>query len=476
MTTSRVGTSALLTLVLVASPGIAWGQALPAPSPDSVSAGSPPGTGASYWGIIPPAADSTTVVFGNTGMPFWEATLVWPYRVVSFPVRAVAAGLGASIDFLDRTNTLRRVGSLIAPRTGPFGVLVNVQAGGLAGLGGGLTAEHTAFLGPDNRVRVAGRTTTRGNHQVHIGADFAAGPSSRFEVGLGWRVRPNARYFGLGPGVEEGAESFFRHETTWLGASLSRQLGSGFSLTGDAIASAVEAGRSDEDASPSITSVFAGELPAGFAENSQGITLGLSLVHDDIEGTGRPGRGGIRRVRAAYFEGLDQADVAFWSFRGEAQQFFTLWYPRHVLALRGYMSWIGNVGSDPLPFQRLMTNDDPDLLRGYRDFRWRGRGMVALSAEYRWPLWVVNRPDSPGLDLYLLADIGQVYNDIDEISGDNLTFSYGAGVRIIGSRDFVARVEYGRSEEQAVWRLRFDQIFQFSKGGLFNGRVPVPDR
>jgi hypothetical protein len=69
-----------------------------------------------------------------------------------------------------------------------------------------------------------------------------------------------------------------------------------------------------------------------------------------------------------------------------------------------------------------------------------------------------------------------VYNDIDEITGDNLTFSYGAGVRLIGSRDFVARVEYGRSGEQAVWRLRFDQIFQFSKGGLFNGRVPVPDR
>jgi hypothetical protein len=114
------------------------------------------------------------------------------------------------------------------------------------------------------------------------------------------------------------------------------------------------------------------------------------------------------------------------------------------------MSWIGNVGSDPLPFQRLMTNDDPDLLRGYRDFRWRGRGMVALSAEYRWPLWVHFRPDGPGLDLYLLAEIGQVYNDIDEITGDNLTFSYGAGVRLIGSRDFVARVEYIVSRPLAV--------------------------
>jgi hypothetical protein len=108
---------------------------------------------------------------------------------------------------------------------------------------------------------------------------------------------------------------------------------------------------------PSLTSVFASRLPAGFDQNSQGITLGLSLVHEDVEGTGRPSRGGIRRVRTAYFEGLDQTDVQFWAFRGEAQQFVTLWHRHHVLALRGYMSWIGNVGSDPLPFQRLMTND-----------------------------------------------------------------------------------------------------------------------
>ena len=191
------------------------------------------------------------------------------------------------------------------------------------------------------------------------GADFAVGAPSRLEVGLGWRVRPNARYFGLGPGAGEDAKSFFRHETLWLGASYRRHLGNDFSLTGDVIVSAVEASRPSEDESPSITSVFAANLPAGFDEDSRGLTLGLSLLNEDIEGTGRPGRGGIRRVRAAYFEGLDQTDVAFWAFRGEAQQFFTLWYRHHVLALRGYMSWIGNVGSDPLPFQRLMTNDDP---------------------------------------------------------------------------------------------------------------------
>jgi hypothetical protein len=35
-------------------------------------------------------------------------------------------------------------------------------------------------------------------------------------------------------------------------------------------------------------------LPAGFDQNSQGITLGLSLVHEDVEGTGWRSAGSCR--------------------------------------------------------------------------------------------------------------------------------------------------------------------------------------
>ncbi len=102
--------------------------------------------------------------------------------------------------------------------------------------------------------------------------------------------------------------------------------------------------------------------------------------------------------------------------------------------------------------------------------------MVVFSAEYRWPVWVYQRPEGPGLDLYLLTDIGQVFNDFDQISVDNLAFSYGIGLRLLTARGLVLRLEYARSGEDAVWRLRTDQIFQFARGGLFHGRDPVPIR
>jgi len=164
------------------------------------------------------------------------------------------------------------------------------------------------------------------------------------------------------------------------------------------------------------------------------------------------------------------------TYRIDMQQFFQLWYPYHVLALRAFATWIDQVGATPVPFQRLMTNDDPDLLRGFRDFRWRDRGMAVLSAEYRWPLWVLTQANGMGLDLYLHSDIGQVFSSLDQINRDNLTFSYGAGIRLLGARGFVLRLEYARSNETFVVRVRGDQIFQFTRGGLFYGRDPIPAR
>ena len=134
------------------------------------------------------------------------------------------------------------------------------------------------------------------------------------------------------------------------------------------------------------------------------------------------------------------------------------------------------MGDDPLPFYRLMTNDDPDLFRGYRDFRWFDRGMTALSIEYRWPLWTNTSPGGMGLDGYLLADFGQVFGHLDQVSIENLTSSYGFGFRLMSAGGFLGRLEFGWSEEDFVLRLRGDQVFQFSKGILYDGKKPVPVR
>jgi hypothetical protein len=80
------------------------------------------------------------------------------------------------------------------------------------------------------------------------------------------------------------------------------------------------------------------------------------------------------------------------------------------------------------------------------------------------------------MDLYPLVDVGQVFGDAGEIAIEELTLSYGAGIRIVRQGGFVARLEYAQSDEEKVFRLSADQIFQFDRLGFLFGRDPTPSR
>jgi outer membrane protein assembly factor BamA len=123
-----------------------------------------------------------------------------------------------------------------------------------------------------------------------------------------------------------------------------------------------------------------------------------------------------------------------------------------------------------------MTNDDPDLLRGFRDYRFRDEGMVAFTAEYRWPVWADRDARHAGVDAYLFTDLGQVFSEPDDIALDHLSESYGVGARLVLPSGFVGRLEWGHSSEDDVVRLRVDQVFQFQRSSLFHGRNPIPTR
>lgn len=443
--------------------------------PDSTA--TPDSVATSYWGPASPVpGDRRTVRFANPPRPLWESTIYWPVRIVSYPLALTVRGVGSGIEALDDARVLYRIGSLLTPRRGPFGVLLDFKAGGISGFGGGFTAEHGAFFGEGNLFRLRAETTTRGEHRLNLGVRVPASRDGATEFALGYRVRPYARYFGVGPETSDEDESFYRQESAWAGTSYRHGVGGGVHVQGDVLYSSLTAGAPGTKEHPSIETEYTGNLPLGYGYHSYGWTIGAQLSHENGLGPGRATHGGQRRIRASRFIGTSADDTEFWSFRGEAQQYLTLFFPYRVLALRGFASWIESSEGGAVPFQRLLTNDDPDLLRGYADFRFRDRGMAVLSGEYRWPLWTNMHPGGSGVDLYLLGDAGQVFHDTNDLGGGNLTFSYGGGLRLESASGFRARLELAWSEEGMQFRLRADQIFQFVKGGLFFGRDPVPDR
>jgi len=432
-----------------------------------------------YWDSFSAAADSsdsTHAVFRDPPMPIAEAIFYWPVRVAAEPFVLLSAGLGEFAEFLDGHRVLHTVSKLLGPRRGPFGVVPGIQAGGLSGFGGGLSLEHDAFFRKGNLLRLRGSGTTHGDTRLSLGSRFPLGEGEYFEFGTGYRVRGNARYFGIGPDTKGRDESFYRQELFWSGAGLRQAFGAHLFWEADLLYSSVSAGEPREDVDPSISTQFAGALPPGFGEHSYGVSGGLQLLHDDESGKGRTTRGGSRRVRVERFESTGKQSVGLWSYRAELQQFITLWHPYRILALRGYGSWLDPTGGDVIPFQRLLVNDTPDVLRGYRSFRFRDRGLVALNSEYRFPILMKQYPGGSGVDLYPLADYGQVFDDAKQVGFNNMKFSYGLGLRVESGNGLVARLEWARSKEETTFLLRADQIFQFIKLGFLYGRDPVPSR
>jgi hypothetical protein len=433
-----------------------------------------------YWGPIPVAADSsdtTRATFHDPPMPVHEAIVYWPVRVVTYPLALVAGGIGESIEYLDETKILHRVSTLLAPRRGPFGVVLGIQAGGLAGFGIGVSVEHDAFLGrKGNLIRLRGATTVNGDHRLSLGLRIPQGDAEYFDFGVGYRVRGNARYFGIGPETEPEAESFYRQEMFWSGASLRKRISGDLFVEGDALYSSVGAGEPREGEHPSITTEFAGNLPLGYGYHSYGVTVGAQLIHENGPEFGRPTYGGMRRIRVDRFQGTDKHETYYWSYRAEAQQFFTIFHPYRILAVRGYGTWIDPAAIDDIPFQRLFINDTPDVLRGFRGFRYRDRGMLSFNAEYRFPVWTNRTADGAGIDFYPLADYGQVFDSAQRIGFSTMQFNYGIGIRIQGAHGFIGRLEWARSDEENTFRLRGDQIFQFLRQGFMHGRDPIPTR
>ena len=159
-------------------------------------------------------------------------------------------------------------------------------------------------------------------------------------------------------------------------------------------------------------------------------------------------------ARAALLRSFDGSDASFLSSRVELQWSLRIGHTVGFLVARGLVHHLEPVGSDPVPFQRLLSNAGADLFRGYLDSRWRDRGVALANMEVHWGVWASANPLGPTLDAYLLTDVGQVFGDPVGVALGDLAYSHGAGLRLASALGFAGIVEFARSREDSVIRLR----------------------
>ncbi|MCP4547522.1 MAG: BamA/TamA family outer membrane protein [bacterium] len=423
-----------------------------------------------YWGHLPPPVDSTMAVYRKPPRSVGEELVRLPWRVVGLPFKVSSGLLRHGIIYADEHGSFKQLRRLIGPMTGPFGIKFRLVAGGVGGLGFGLDTRHHALFDPGNEMRLLSKFSLNGSTAVALGLHLNSRESRSYLFSAGYNLLTAAHYYGRGATTVAEDESTYTRELAWCGVGVNQtilpRLTCGVSAYYSSAATRGPRNPGGDD--PALADVFA-ITPTGYGERTGGLISRLVLVHDTTYDDGRPASGGMRSLGLSHFhETVGQGDD-FITILADVEQYYPVVKSGQTLALRGFYQWIVAADVDSIPFQRLLTNETPYALRGYRDFRWRDRGLAVLSAEYRWPLWASTHADKLGLDLYLFSEHGQVFAHWDEINSGNLTHSYGGGLRLIGNGGFAGRLEIGRSGEGAVWRLQLNQTFQSAKGGVLNG-------
>lgn len=445
------------------------------------------GAGVSYWGEIPERSAENTTRETDQDRPGWELVADAPLYIGLLPLRWTVIGLENAAEFVTENSTVQRLRNVFPIRIGPAHLSGGISLGSQDGFGGNLALDFPEFFSSRNAMKIRGSAESKGAGKAVLGLKLYDGPGGMTQLGGGYRSDVKAFFYGFGPDSREDRESLYREEMGWFGLSHRRPVGTdNLWWEASALFSGVSATGTSESDDTYLADEFADSLPPGYRDRSDGASLAFELRHDNTTRMGppvspwrervRPERGGIRRAKISWFRETTDRDIAFLMWRAEIQQFIPLWFSRRGLALRGFISRIEDEGSDPIPFQRRLTNDDPDLFRGYSDYRFRDLGIGAVSAEYRWPVWALNRDNGIGIDAYAFIDRGQVFNEFEDITNNRLTTSYGGGFRAGGFGMFMGRIEVGKSDEELIFRFRADQIFQYAKSGLFNGRNPVPER
>lgn len=179
----------------------------------------------------------------------------------------------------------------------------------------------------------------------------------------------------------------YRFENSWIDAESLKQEGV---LTNDSITGAE------------------GGLRSGL-----GATVSLDTrdnINDAREGT-------LIKAQALYFEDCFGSDFDYSLYTLDMRQFISL-AGITGLGIRGY----AQLQRGDIPFQDLSSPNGYNILRGIEKGRYRDRDMVALQAEWRYPIY-------KRFSGTLFVETAQVADDLTDLYNDNWISGAGAGLR-----------------------------------------------
>ena len=257
---------------------------------------------------------------------------------------------------------------------------------------------------------------------------------------------PDVRYFGVGDSSQKVDETRFGYTPTTGGARLDVDISRHLSIGGNLEYTHVETSQGKTE--PSIEARFSlADSPGLELATYDYIRSSARAAFDWRRQPGYTGSGGLYRLQFDDVRDRNDGPYSFKSIEAEAVQLVPILKANWVIALRGVATVTDIDDASAVPFFLLPSVGGGSTLRGYPDFRFRDRNRLVMNAELRWT-------PARFIDMAIFYDRGKVTSRRDDLDFTDLKDSYGIGMRLIGVRGYLFRIEAAHSREHNL-RLIF---------------------
>lgn len=303
-------------------------------------------------------------------------------------------------------------------------------------------------------VNFVAATSTRSYHE--LGGDVALRNIGGSVLNLAargkWYEHPEEDFFGLGPDSAEDDRTSYLDRGLEFGGNVWLEPIRGLRFGGEAAWMDPRIASGQDPRFPSTDDVFnPGTIP-GFENPPEFVRLGGSVSFDWRDEPLRPRAGGFYGVKMSNFKDQDAGQFDFRQYELDAQHYIP-WLNRfRVLALRANVVISDADSGKDVPFFHMPTLGGGERLRGFREFRFRDRNSLLLTAEYRWEAWWA-------LEMALFAEVGKVAAERKDLDFHNLEASYGVGFRFHSTKATSFRLDLAFTREGFIPLLRYTHVF-----------------
>jgi outer membrane protein assembly factor BamA len=203
---------------------------------------------------------------------------------------------------------------------------------------------------------------------------------------------------------------------------------------------------------PSTEEVYDPATLPGLGAQPDFLRTDVSAALDWRDNPLNPHSGGRYGAQLSNYADRDLNGYDFRRIDIELQQYVPLPHRYRVIALRAAAVVTDADAGQQVPFFYQPTLGGSQTLRGFREFRFRDRNSLVLTAEYRWEAWWA-------LDGAFFVDAGKVAANRRDLTLHDMDVSYGVGFRLHSNRAFVSRLDLAFSREGFIPLLRFEHVF-----------------